>query len=83
MERQESRDYLRMYTESCWEKLKLGISCNYQSSPLATGFPETKSNSKKSQKKGGGIFCLKFIFLLLAGAYFIMLFQIPIPNLES
>ena len=25
-------------------KLKLEIRCNYQSSPLATGFPETKSN---------------------------------------
>ena len=72
-----------MYTESCWEKLKLGISCNYQSSPLATGFPETKSNSKKRQKRAEGKFGLKFTFLLLPGAHFIMLFQIPIPNLES
>ena len=68
-------------TQSCWEKFKLGISCNYQSLSLATGFPETKSNSKKRVKRGN--FCLKYTFLLLAGSHFIMLFQIPISNLES
>ena len=52
--RMEKVGIISRCTVSCWEKLKLGISCNYQTSPLPTRFPGTQMKREKVKENFSG-----------------------------
>ena len=52
--RMEKVGIISRCTASCREKLKLGISCNYQTSPLPTRFPGTQMKREKVKENFSG-----------------------------